>query len=150
MLTFSSCMIAGTFLVLKELEAAKRQSQRGALTVSFGPTGAAKTMHALRPKSLPPWDDAIRQHFEWDGSQNSYVSFLRRVKREIQELVSDANRCGVAEAAIPGQIGRPASTLPKIVDEYFWVTITRNVKIPTPTEIQHWSRWCEESKPPIV
>lgn len=126
---------------LKEIEASQRRKRRGLETVSVGPTGAAKIMYALRPNSLPPWDDAIRRHFEWDGSPDSYVCFLRRVKREIQELVSDARSYGITAAAIPCEIGRIASTLPKIVDEYFWVTVTRKFQVPALAELQQWSRW---------
>ena len=132
---------ATAYGVLKEIEASQRHKRSGPETVSVGPTGAAKIMYALRPNSLPPWDDAIRRHFEWDGSPDSYACFLRRVKGEIQELVSDASRCGVTAAAIPGEIRRTASTLPKIVDEYFWVTITRKFQVPPLAELQQWSRW---------
>jgi hypothetical protein len=31
---------------------------------------------------------------------------------------------------VPAVIGRSESTLPKIVDEYFWVTITRGFSVP--------------------
>ena len=132
---------ATAYGALKEIEASQRQKRRGPETVRFGPTGAAKIMYALRPNSLPPWDAAIRQHFEWDGSPDSYACFLRRVKREIQELASDAHSYGITAAAIPSEIGRIASTLPKIVDEYFWVTITRKFQVPALAELQQWSRW---------
>lgn len=109
--------------------------------VTFGPTGAAKILHAMRPQSLLPWDDPIREAFELDGSEASYRQFVLRAQGEIRALVLDARSHGIAERDIPGAIGRPHSSLPKLVDEYYWVTITRGCSIPTPQDLTRWAAW---------
>lgn len=38
--------------------------------------------------------------------------------------------------------GRGASTLPKIIDEYNWVTITKEFHVPNAAELRIWSGWC--------
>jgi hypothetical protein len=130
---------------LKEIEASQRRTIHGTHGVRVGATGAAKILYALRPNTLPPWDDAIRERLKCDGSAESYNRFLRLVMDEIQELLADAARHGVSSEQLPSAIGRGVSTLPKIVDEYFWVTITRNFTIPKPLELQTWASWCSGS-----
>ena len=133
---------AGAFDVLKKLQASQKGTRRGAVSVGVGATGGAKIMYALRPHALPPWDDAIRDRFHCDGSADSYASFIRTVMHEIEELLADAATHGVSRSQLPAIIGRSESTLPKIVDEYFWVTVTRRFAVPQVSDLQNWARWC--------
>lgn len=80
--------------------------------------------------------------FHCDGSADSYASFIRTVMHEIEELLADAAKHGVSRSQLPAIIGRSESTLPKIVDEYFWVTITRRFAVPQVSDLQNWARWC--------
>jgi len=130
---------ADAFDVLKELQA----SRRGSVSVRFGATGGAKIMFALRPQAFPPWDDAIRERLQFDGSADSYARFIRRVKLEVEELLADAGKHGVSRSQLPAIIGRSESTLPKIVDEYFWVTITRGFVVSKVSDLHRWARWGE-------
>ena len=77
-------------------------------------------MYALRPHALPPWDDAIRKRLHFDGSASSYAFFIRTVIGEVEELLDGAGKHGIGPSQLPAVIGRAESTLPKIVDEYFW------------------------------
>jgi hypothetical protein len=133
---------AGAFNALKELEASQRGSRRGAVSVRVGATGAGKIMYALRPHALAPWDDAIRERLHCDGSANSYARFIRAVMHEVEELLADAGKHGINRSQLPAAIGRSESTLPKIVDEYFWVTITRGFAVPKESDLVTWARWC--------
>jgi len=117
--------LASAYDNLRSLQASRKRRNDADISVSFGPTGAAKILYALRPDCCPPWDDKIRKHFGWDGAGESYCSFLKTVRSQIQELVSDANQVGIDPQDIPGKVGRPCSSLPKLVDEYYWITITR-------------------------
>jgi hypothetical protein len=55
--------------------------------------------------------------------------------------------CGEADQrSIPGMLGAPNSTLPKLLDEYHWVTITRGHRIPTCEELHQWARWASLSE----
>jgi hypothetical protein len=108
--------------------------------VTVGPTGAAKILWALRPEALPPWDEPIRAQLGFDGSGESYAAFLTLAQQTIRAVIEDAARLGVSEAEIPAQIGRPHATLPKLVDEYFWATITEGVTIPSPADLEQWCR----------
>ena len=76
---------------LKERQACIRRSK----TVTFGSTGAAKIMYAVRPSLFPPWDAPIRKQLKYDGSSESYCKFLKKVQEELNNLITDAARCGV-------------------------------------------------------
>jgi hypothetical protein len=134
---------AAAYGPLPELFASRRSTRRGPVSVRIGPTGAAKILYALRPDALPPWDDAIREHFRWDGSANSYAEFLSKARIELEQLVTDASGQGISADNIPAAVGRRASSLAKIVDEYYWVTITKQFAIPAPSGISQWADWAE-------
>jgi hypothetical protein len=139
---------ASAYEELRSRIAGQKRSGGSTISVRFGPTGAAKILYALRPECFPPWDDAIRAHFDWDGSDASYRRFLNKVKTEIMELASDADRAGISVRDISRIVGRADSSLPKLVDEYYWITITRQFEIPSSTELARWSTWCGSSEAP--
>ena len=127
---------------LRDRLASRRSGGKsGEYGVGFGPTGAAKVLFALRPNTFPPWDDPIRTHFKFDGSSYSYQRFLRKVQGELCDLEDDAKKFGVQPAGILRKIGRPDSTFPKIVDEYYWVVITKGIKPPSRKELEDWALW---------
>jgi hypothetical protein len=134
---------AGAYERLRGVQAGLRRRGRREHAVTVGPTGAAKILYALRPDAFPPWDEPIRAALGFDGSIQSYAAFLRLAQDAIQAVISDAATHAISESEIPALIGRPAATLPKLVDEYFWVTITSRVSIPTPAEIREWRTWAE-------
>jgi len=111
--------------------------------VSFGPTGAAKILFAIRPHALPPWDDAIRRKLGHDESEASYVSFLKSVKSLLGELARSCERHGLRLQDLPQALGRPDSTVPKLIDEHYWVTKTKNCSPPHPPTLRQWARWGE-------
>jgi hypothetical protein len=88
------------------------------------------------------WDAEIQRKFKLAGDRAGYRTMLTRSIEEAQFLVKDATRCGVADRrSIPDAVGRPGHTLPKLLAEYHWVTITRRRKIPVPEELRHSPGW---------
>jgi hypothetical protein len=86
------------------------------------------------------WDDPIRKEFGLAGDRAGYRRMLTRSKAEGDNLVADAARCGVTDwRAIPNEIGRPGYTLPKLLDEYHWITITRGHQIPALDDLRRWT-----------
>jgi len=108
---------------------------------SIGPTGAAKILFAIRPRALVPWDGPIRRSLGYDNSQASYLKFLRRVKSVLEGLAGACQRNGFQLADLPRVLGRPLSTVPKVIDEYYWVTITKNCSPPDSDTFQRWADW---------
>jgi hypothetical protein len=103
--------------------AARRRLGDRQVEVAFGGTAAAKTMFALRPQVFPPWDEPIRLAFGWIGRDAAhYEAFLGMAGDALDGL---SRRVGVPVEALPEVLGRPESTPAKIVDEYLWITLTR-------------------------
>ena len=126
---------------LKGRRASARDRGSGSHPVTFGATGAAKVLYALQPEAFPPWDDPIRRHFCCDGSPDSYRQFLSSVREQVRALVQEADQLGIPASEIPKAVGRRDSSLPKLVDECFWVTITKNCASPSQEELECWLHW---------
>ena len=139
---------AGTLYVgLRDLQASVRQRNGNSYSVTFDPTGAAKTLFALRNQVFPPWDASIRVRLGYDDSQESYVEYLQWVRRELREVAADAEAHGIAASDIPNTLDRPFSSLPKLVDEYNWVTIRNGFKPLSLEDINNWWRWARPVDP---
>jgi hypothetical protein len=104
----------------------KRRAKRTS-AVTFGPTGAAKTLFALRPEAVPPWDDPIRRRLGANGDLGSFRRYLLDVATQLRSLAAEAR---VPVSQLPALVGRPGSNPPKLIDEYNWVVITRGLPPP--------------------
>jgi len=107
---------------LSDSVAGLRRLATGDRAVTFGPTAAAKTLYAIRPNSCAPWDDPIRHGLGLGRNDAAYRSYLQLVARALSML---SERTGVEVADLPVHVGRPASSPPKLIDEYLWMRITR-------------------------
>jgi hypothetical protein len=139
-------LVEAAYAALVERPAGKRKSQDGDLSVvTVGPTGAAKILFALRPNTLVPWDDPIRAHFGLGGSAQDYTRYLWEVRSQLQELRTDCEKLGCAFDSLPVRLRRPHSSLAKLVDEYFWVTITRKCPCPPGEQLAEWTSWLQNA-----
>jgi hypothetical protein len=124
--------------------ASERNTNRGVVQVSFGPTAAAKTLYAIWPESLPPWDGNIRQPLHGSKSPMSYSEFLKmHVIPEAETVLTDAARFGIPPEEIATVVGRPKSSIAKLMDEYYWVTVSQGHKPPTIEELRQWATWAD-------
>jgi hypothetical protein len=131
---------------LKRRPASVRDAGSRSSPVTFGPTGAAKVLYAVRPNVFPPWDDPIRKHLGYDGSPEAYRRFLDSVRQQVRQLEQEAVALGIAASEIPHLVGRPHSSLPKLVDEFYWVTITKRCLPPGQAELERWVRWASRDR----
>jgi hypothetical protein len=122
---------------LRDMHASNKCRMSQKCRVTFGPTGAAKVLFALRPEVFVPWDDAIRKELKF----KQYRDFLLKSQNEIRELIADAERLSIKPVNIPIAVKRPGSTLPKLVDEYNWVKIVKKVEMPDDKTIRDWISW---------
>jgi hypothetical protein len=132
-------LCAQAYEALRDRKASLKQPAVGPeFYVTFGPTGAAKTLFALRPYAYSPWDEPIRQARRWGSDAASFQSYLTDAASQLHALAAEAN---VPVSALPAFVGRPNSTPPKLIDEYNWVVFTRGCPPPTPDELAQWVRW---------
>jgi hypothetical protein len=130
---------------LERRRASMRLTKSGPIAVTFGPTAAAKVLHALRPKAFPPWDDPIREKLGYDRSPESYRKFLGSVQEHVRRLEEEAAHLGISATDLPKLMKRPGSSIPKLVDEFYWVTITKECAPPTDEELERWASWARGS-----
>jgi len=114
----------GAFDDLAARVAAARSGERGHEPVTFGPTAAAKTLFALRPRTFVPWDAPIRAGLHGDGSYRTFLA------ASAEALRGFSARVGVSVEELPQKLGRPGSSPAKLVDEYLWARVTRKLDPP--------------------
>ena len=119
--------LADAYEALRVLTASIRKN---GVHVRIGPTGAAKILFALRPKLLPPWDEPIRKKLNFDGGKKSYIEYLKMIQRLVDDLHKQLKRVGLSEDLFTNMIDRLGTALPKLIDEYLWMIITRRFSPP--------------------
>ena len=122
--------------------ASMRKRPRGGQTkVMIGPTGTAKILFALRPNALVPWDEPIRRHFQLSNSAHAYIKYLQIVRENLEKLDQACKELGYRLSGLPELLNRPTPSLTKLIDEYFWVTISRKCPAPASDELSRWAKW---------
>jgi|SRR5579862_4258033 len=106
---------------------------------TFAAVPTAKVLFALRPNALIPWDKDILNHFHLNRSPASYRQHLVWARERLQDLSVECTQRGFALADLPTKMERPMSTLPKLIDEYLWVTVTN--KFQPKLLIERWEKW---------
>ncbi|MEU5711640.1 MmcQ/YjbR family DNA-binding protein [Streptomyces flaveolus] len=89
---------------------------------SLGPTAAAKALYALRPHTVMPWDAAIAGELYGARDGAAFARHLRTGRAWARAVLAES---GLSADALVADLGRPAVTLPKVLDEHLYVTITR-------------------------
>ena len=60
---------------------------------------------------------------------------------------AQAARFGIKAGDIPSAVGRPESSIPKLIDEYYWVTITKGCAPATAKDLERWFGWSRGLEP---
>ena len=114
--------------------------------VTFGPTGVAKILFAVHPNTFIPWDEPIRRSLNYEGSSKSYIHFLRNAKDTIKQLDGYCLEHGFPITQLPQMLDRPNSSVPKLIDEYYWTTITKRWDIPNSYILEKWAKWSRKGR----
>lgn len=131
--------ISAAYDDLRKQQAGTRTLRDGSTShVTYGPVGAAKALFALRPNICPPWDGYTIYALGLDYSGASYARYLRLVLSDLQRAAAQA---GVQIADLPALIERANATPPKLIDEYYWVTITKGFTPPSKETLEKWLTW---------
>lgn len=89
---------------------------------TLGPTAAAKALYALRPHTVMPWDAAIATELYGARDSAAFAHHLRTGRAWARAVLAES---GLSADALVAGLGRTAVTLPKVLDEHLYVTITR-------------------------
>lgn len=139
-------VIAGAYDDLRDRQASWQRLPSGPVAKTFGPTGAAKTLYAIRPRSCSPWDDPIRKWLGVPVTAEGYRRHLVRIRDELAEAAADLGP-GHTAAQLPGLLGRAGSSPVKLVDEHDWVRYTRGFTVPSPEQFLRWAEWAAIAPP---
>lgn len=93
---------------------------------SFAPTATAKILYFVRPLAVTAWDDKISRHVGGRGAP-AFTEHLLVCRSWAQAIVTEAAGRGIAEPDIGPSLGRPLSSVAKLVDEWLYTTITGGV-----------------------
>ena len=141
---------ADAYADVKDRQASRRVLKDGRdSVVTVGATGAAKILHAVRPRVLPPWDDPMRAALGLAGDRDGYLQYLVDVQTHCRNIEAEAAAAGIAARDIPAALGRPASSLPKMIDEHYWITLTRGHVPPADDELSRWAEWAGVQPPSL-
>jgi hypothetical protein len=124
---------------LKDRIGARRSRYGNKSEVHIGPTAASKILFAIRPKALMPWDEAMRKRFKCDSSQESYFRYLIMIRSLTLHIGDLCKSKGFHIDGLPEKMGRPGSTVLELVNEYIWVTETREIELPSSETLTKWA-----------
>ncbi len=136
-------MLVMPYRCLVKIVASKKIRNGKYVRTSIGPTAATRILYALRPKSLVPLDTSRRLTFGYDGSITSYIKYLKMAKDLAFSLDRQCRVNGFGIEELTRKIERRHATIPTLIDEYHWVTITNKFAIPSKNTIKKWTDWKE-------
>jgi len=131
--------VAHAYGSLKDKIGARRTHYNNDSKIHIGATAASKILFAIRPKSMMPWDDAMRKSSGCDGSPLSYARYLSTIRDLTFHIDTLCRRRGFQIEDLPEKIGRPNLTVVALINEYVWVTETRKVTLPSSETLAQWA-----------
>ena len=134
---------ANAYGALKDMPGARRERDGTKQEVRIGETAASKILFAIRPEALMPWDEAMRKRYQCDGSPESYLKYLKIIRDLTYHIRDLCENKGLKIDDLPGELGRPESTVLALVNEYIYVIVTREVtrerELPSPQTLKQWA-----------
>ncbi len=95
------------------------------VSIHFGSTAAAKTLFVINKNVFIPWDNKIREKYENTGK--GYYDFLYNARGMLDDVYNECNKKGLNWQEIIERYFSVYISDLKLVDEYFWVTKTKNL-----------------------
>ena len=89
---------------------------------TLGPTATAKALYAARPMAVTAWDQRIAHQLHGGRDEDAFREHLHLARRVARALLEEAGD----ESRLLAAVGRPHSSLAKLLDEYWYITITRH------------------------
>ena len=116
---------AAMFNDLQVRQACSKKYSEKEGTSSIGPVGASKVLFSLRKHVFAPWDGPIRKRFRLSNDGKGYCKYLLQIKQDLLELQQTCIAFGISLQELLLKLNRPHTSLPKLIDEYMWVSVTR-------------------------
>jgi hypothetical protein len=91
---------------------------------SIGPTAAAKLLYFVRPEGVTAWDKAISKRTGGGRSGGAFLRHLTLCREWARSLEREGRQLGLESEEIGPHLGRPTSSVAKLLDEWLYGTIT--------------------------
>ena len=130
---------ANAYGSLKDRIGARRSRYGNESEVHIGATAASKILFAMMPKAMMPWDEAMRKSFGCDGSPQSYAGYLNTIRHLTLHIDTLCRSKGFQIDDLSEKIGRPDSTVLELINEYVWITETREIKLHSSETLLRWA-----------
>jgi hypothetical protein len=85
-------------------------------------------MFILRRDTVQPWDAAIARTATGGISRIHFASHPEACRNWSQDIQNEARRRHITDIAT--YVGQPSSSMPKLRDEWMYLTITRRCPVP--------------------
>ena len=89
-----------------------------------GPTAAAKLLYFVRPYAVTAWDKAISIGMGGGHDQAAFLRHLTTCRSWAFSLETQGWELGLTPDEIGPYLGRPASSVAKLIDEWLYATVT--------------------------
>jgi hypothetical protein len=89
-----------------------------------GPTATAKLLYFVRPCAVTAWDKAISIRTGGGHDQAAFLRHLTTCRGWAVSLEAEGRELGLKPTEIGPYLGRPASSVAKLIDEWLYATIT--------------------------
>ena len=132
--------VAAAYESLRARQASVQRLPLRTVVKTFGATGTAKALYAIRPDACALWDEPIRRKLGLAETGEGYRRHLDRVRAEIAEAAVDLGR-GRDAADIPAALGRAGTSVVRLVDEHDWVRFTHGTEPPPRELLERWAGW---------
>jgi len=95
---------------------------------NFGETAVARALFVVRPHLFLAWDSFLRGALGLRDSGDSYVRFLKAVRRRLRATEPLFKEEGRSLEGLPEKLGRARSTtVVQLALEYYWITLARGI-----------------------
>ena len=75
-----------------------------------------------------------------DGIANEYVDYVMDLNAKLQRLAFDCEKHRFVLVDLPRQLRRTHASVPKVIDDYHWITITKKKNMLEPASLGRWVR----------
>ena len=116
--------LSSAYAALYALPAA---ASRAGKVRTVGPTAAAKLLYFVRPLAITAWDKAISLRTGGGHDEVAFLTHLTACRGWARDLEAEARQLGLAPEEIGPYLHRPASSVAKLIDEWFYATITGGI-----------------------
>jgi hypothetical protein len=121
--------------------ASKKARNGRELTITVGPTGAAKILFAIRPNAFVPWDIPMRNGLGYGNSPADYTGYLKYIQSVLGIVNEFCKEKGFEITELPEKLGRKNSPVTMLIDEYLWIKLTRKCPLPEEKDFKCWASW---------